>query len=79
MKVVKLHLVLECPNHEEEVPLRAYTKKRLAKAYVDLRRRSETAARGPKGFRVVSVPLFVEASSPAGSVVLSTKPEDVPL
>lgn len=69
MKSLSIHLVLQCNNPEDEEPLRAYTRKAQAKEYAGLRRRTETGLHGRKGFRVVTVPLFVDPSSPAGSVI----------
>lgn len=68
MKAVTIHLVVE-ETHEEETPIRGYTKKARAREYAGLRRRTEMAVHGHKGFRVVTVPLFVDPSSPAGSVI----------
>lgn len=64
-----IHLVLQHELLDGETPIRAYTKKSKAKEYAGLRRRAETGVHGRKGFRVVTVPLFVDPSSPAGSVI----------
>ena len=69
MKALSIHLVLEQVCFEEENPVRAYTKKAKAKESADLRKRTEAGVHGRKGFRVVTVPLFVDTSSPAGSVI----------
>lgn len=63
----RIFLVTEVVNHEEENALRAFTRKRKAEQYADLRRRTETAVGGRKGFRVVTVPLIVDPSSPVVS------------
>ena len=69
MKALTIHLVLQYDPFDGEVPVRAYAKKSKAKEYAGLRRRAEMGVHGRKGFRVVTVPLFVDPSSPAGSVI----------
>lgn len=69
MKSLTIHLVLQHELLDGETPIRAYARKSKAQEYAGLRRRVEEGVHGRKGFRVVTVPLFVDPSSPAGSVM----------